>query len=115
MKTIRVALLLSLVGLVTMACIRLEIGFVVNEDGSGVISYQVALKDAVMAMSDLAGEGEDFNLLEEMGDPPPGVEVQDYEEDGYTGVIITASVADFSDEEAVEAVLRVCLKSISAC
>ena len=105
MKTIRLALLLSLVGLVTMACIRIEIGFVVNEDGSGVISYQVALKDAVIAMSDLAGEGEEFNLLDEMGDPPPGVEVQDYEEDGYTGVIIMASVSDFADAKAVEAVL----------
>ncbi len=105
MKNIRLMLLLSLVGLVTMACVRFEIGFVVNEDGSGVISYQVALQDEVVAMADLAGEGDDFNLVDEMEDLPPGAEVQEYEEDGYTGVIVTVPIADFSDEQAVDAVL----------
>ncbi len=101
MKTIRLALVLSLVGLATMACVRFEIGFVVNEDGSGVISYQVAVKDEVVAMADLAGEGDDFSLMDEFGDLPSGAEVQDYEEDGFTGVIISVPVDDFSNWEEV--------------
>lgn len=105
MKTIRLALLLSLVVLVTAACVRLEVGFIVNDDGSGVFNYQVALKEEVMAMADMAGERGDFNFMDELGELPPGAEVKDYEEDGYTGVIITAPISDFSDAEAVEAVL----------
>ena len=101
MKTIRLALVLSLVGLATMACVRFEIGFVVNEDGSGVINYQVAVKDEVVAMADLAGEGDDFSLMDEFGDLPSGAEVQDYEEDGFTGVIISVPVDDFSNWEEV--------------
>ena len=106
MKTIWLALLLSLVGLVTMACARFEIGVVVNEDGSGVINYQVALKDELMAMAGMAGEGEDFNFMDELGDLPAGAEVQDYEEDGYTGVTVTVPISDFTDAEAVGEVLN---------
>ena len=103
MKTIRLALLLSLVVVATAACVRLEVGFIVNDDGSGVFNYQIAVKDEVSAMADMAGEG--FSMADELGELPPGAEVQDYEEDGYTGVIVTVPISDFSDAEAVWAVL----------
>ena len=100
MKTIWLALLLLLVGLVTMACIRFEIGFVVNDDGSGVINYQVAIKDD---FAELGGEEIDFS--EELGDLPPGVEIEEYSEDGFTGAVVTIPIADFSDTEEVKAAI----------
>ena len=100
MKTIRLALLLSLVGLVTMACIRFEVAFTVNEDGSGTVRYQIAIKDDMMELA-----GEDLDVSEEVGDLPEGAEVQEYSEDGYTGVVVTVPIADFSDMEKVRTAL----------
>ncbi len=100
MKTIRLALLLSLVGLVTMACIRFQVAFTVNEDGSGTVRYQIAIKDDMMELA-----GEDLDVSEEVGDLPEGAEVQDYSEDGYTGVVVTVPIADFSDMEKVRTAL----------
>ena len=105
MKTIWLALLLALVGLVTMACIRFEIAFVVNDDGSGVFRYQLAVKEELMALGEMTDGDASFNMLDEMGDLPPGAEVQDYSEDGYTGVIISVPVDDFSNWEEVSEAL----------
>ena len=60
MKTIRLALLLSVVALVTTACFRLEVAFTVNEDGSGIVRYQIAVKEDLMELG-----GEELNLSEE--------------------------------------------------
>ena len=84
MKTIRLALILSIIALVTTACFRIELAFTVNDDGSGTVSYQIAVNDALIELG-----GEDLNFSEELGDLPPGAEVQDYSEDGYTGVVVT--------------------------
>ena len=100
MKTIRLALALSFVALVTTACFRLEVAFTVNDDGSGTVRHQIAVKDALIGLG-----GEDINFAEELGDLPPGAEVQDYSEDGYTGVVVTIPIADFSDMGEVEKAL----------
>ena len=100
MKTIRLALLLSVVALVTTACFRFEVAFTVNEDGSGIVRYQIAVKEDLMELG-----GEDLNLSEEVGDLPPGAEFQEYSEDGYTGVVVTVPIDDFSDMERVQAAL----------
>ncbi len=97
MKTIRLALILSIIALVTTACFRIELAFTVNDDGSGTVSYQITVNDALMELG-----GEDLNFFEELGDLPPGAEVQDYSEDGYTGVVVTVPITDFSDMVEVE-------------
>lgn len=100
MTTIRLAVLLSLVGLVTMACIRFEAAFTVNEDGSGTVRYQIAIKDDLMELG-----GEDMDISEEVGDVPEGAEVQEYSKDGYTGVVVTVPIADFTDMDKVRTAL----------
>ena len=105
MKTIRLVLLLLLVGLVTMACVRVEIGIVVNDDGSGVFSYQIAVQEEVMALGALTGEELDMPTLEDMGDVPAGTEMLEFREDGYTGFVISVPIDDFTDAGAMEAFL----------
>ena len=100
MKTIRLTVLLSLIALVTTACLRFEVAFTVNEDGSGTVRYQMAFYEELMIWG-----GEDLDLTEELGDLPPGAEVQEYSEDGYTGVVVTVPIDDFSDMEKVQAAL----------
>ena len=100
MKTVRLALLLSLIVLVTTACFRFEVAFTVNEDGSGIVSYQIAIKEDLMGLA-----GEELDLSEEVGDLPTGAEAQEYSEDGYTGVVVTVPIDDFSDMEKVQAAL----------
>ena len=97
MKTIRLALILSIIALVTTACFRIEFAFTVNDDGSGTVSYQIGVNEALMELG-----GEDLNFFEALGDLPPSAEVQDYSEDGYTGVVVTVPITDFSDMVEVE-------------
>lgn len=97
MKTIRLAFTLSLIALVTAACVRIEVAFTVNDDGSGTVRYQVAFTDALMGLA-----GEELDLSELAEDMPPEAEVQEYSEGGYTGVVITVPIADFSDMREVE-------------
>ena len=82
------------------ACFRLEVAFTVEEDGSGTVSYLMGVKEDLMALG-----GEEFNLSEEVGDLPPGAAFQEYSEDGYTGVVVTVPIDDFSDMEKVQAAL----------
>ena len=86
--------------MITTACFRLEVAFTVEEDGSGTVRYQIAVKEDLMGLG-----GEDLNLSEEVGDLPPRAEVQEYSEDSYTGVVVTVPIADFSDTEKVQAAL----------
>ena len=119
MKTIRLVLILSLIALVTSACFRVEFAFIVDDDGSGVIRYQIAIREDVMAVSDLLelsdfGEvGESLNLTDEFDDLPPGAEVREYSEDGYRGLAVTAPISDFTDMEEVETVLSEVTESTS--
>lgn len=100
MKTVRLAFILSLIALLTTACFRFEVAFTVNEDGSGIVSYQIAVKEDLMGLA-----GEELDLSEEVGDLPPGAEFQEYSEDGYTGVVVTVPIDDFSDMEKVQSAL----------
>ena len=97
MKTVQLAFTLSLIALVTAACVRIEVAFTVTDDGSGTVRYQVAFTDALMGLA-----GEELDLSELAEDMPPEAEVQEYSEGGYTGVVITVPIADFSDMREVE-------------
>ena len=105
MRTIWLVLLLLLVGLVTMACIRFEIGIVVNDDGSGIFSYQIAVQEEVLTLGALTGEEIGMPTPEEMEDLPRGSEIMEYREDGYTGFVISLPIDDFTDAGAMEAFL----------
>ncbi|MDE2836230.1 MAG: hypothetical protein OXL97_01800 [Chloroflexota bacterium] len=95
------ALLLPLAVLATTGCFRIEIAFLVNDDGSGAIRYTVGVSDQVTAMMEAEGmEAEGGSLVEEE-DLPPGAEVHDYSEDGYTGVVFTVPFTDYAEIKSI--------------
>ncbi|MYA50326.1 MAG: hypothetical protein F4Y25_06280, partial [Chloroflexi bacterium] len=95
------ALLLPLAVLATTGCFRIEIAFLVNDDGSGAVKYTVAVSDQFTAMMEAEGmEAEEGSLVEE-GDLPPGAEVHDYSEDGYTGVVFTVPFTDYAEIKSI--------------
>lgn len=85
------ALLLPLAVLVTTGCFRIEMSFVVNDDGSGVVAYTIGTSDEFTALTDSSG-GE----LDEEG-LPPGAVAREYSEDGYTGYVITVPFTDYAE------------------
>ena len=104
MNPIRAAIAIGIFSLIATACVRAELGFIVNEDGSGIFSYQLAFKDEIAMVSDVLDGDDGFDLVDESDDLPPGSEVREYAEDGYTGVTVSIPVSDFSDLEELDAV-----------
>ena len=90
-------LLLSIVASAALGCIRFDLSIVVNDDGSGVLGYNIAVNDALLTF----GGSEGFGLQEELPlegeDLPPGTEVSEYREDGYSGFSITVPFADYAE------------------
>lgn len=85
------ALLLAALALALSGCIRVDLAFRVDEDGSASFSGILAYSDALVAMAgDAAGDLIDGSGL------PAGAAVEDYRADGYRGVSFTRSgdVAD---------------------
>ena len=74
-------LLLAVTAFSMVGCIRYELGFVVNADGSGALSMLVAISDQFAAMTGTTTE-------EALGIPEglPGAEISEYSEDGFTGI-----------------------------
>lgn len=95
------ALLLPLAVLATTGCFRVELSFLVNDDGSGTVKYTVAVSDQFTAMMEAEGmEAEEGSLVEEE-DLPPGAEVREYSEDGYTGVVFTVPFTDYAEISSI--------------
>lgn len=90
---LRLAILVPLVIVATAACLRVDVAFIINEDGTGVIDYTLAVSDD---LADYAGE-DDLDFTEDLGDLPEGAGVREYSEDGYTGVVVSIPVDDFTD------------------
>ncbi len=89
------ALLLPLAVLLTTGCFRIEMSFVVNEDGSGVVGYTVGISDEFTAlMNSMEGTSMDTADLPQ---GPPGSEVREYSEDGYTGFVMTLPFTDYAE------------------
>ncbi len=93
------ALLLPLAVLATTGCFRIEVAFLVNDDGSGTVKYTVAVSDQFTAM--MEAEGMEEGSLVEEEDLPPGAEVRDYSEDGYTGVVFTVPFTDYAELNSI--------------
>ena len=93
-RRVSLVLLLSLAALAMLGCIRMELSIVVNDDGSGVLGYNVAVSDALLTLGEGVGDST-FGLKDE--DLPPGTTVKDYRHDGYSGVTITVPFADYAE------------------
>ena len=103
--TFRLLALLCLFGVLAIAgCIRVEIAISVNDDGSGVIGYTIAISDEFREFSGSMGDD-----LETLGLPseddleglPAGSEIQEYLEDGYLGFVVSIPFDDPSHLESV--------------
>lgn len=75
-------LVLAVTAFSMVGCIRYELGFVVNADGSGAMNVLMALSDQVTAMTGMTTE----DALGLGGQPPPGATVEEYSQDGFTGI-----------------------------
>ena len=86
------ALLLPLAALAMAGCFRVELAFLLNDDGSGVVQYTFAISDQMAAFMDIE---EEINVEEE--DLPSGAESREYAEDGYTGLVISIPFTDYAE------------------
>ena len=89
-RRLPVALLTALCAFVLTGCIRIEMTFTVDEDGSGTVDMVVAVDEALLAASDESAE----DMFGEAGDLPPGAVVDAYREDGFVGQRMRVPVAD---------------------
>ncbi len=83
-------LLLAVTAFSMVGCIRYELGFTVNADGSGVMSALVAISDQFTAMT--GSTTEQALDLDEGG--LPGAEISEYSEDGFTGIQMAVPFAN---------------------
>lgn len=95
-RRLPVALLTALCAFVLMGCIRVELSFTVEEDGSGVVDMVVAVDESLLAAADESPD----DMLGDVDDLPPGAVVDAYREDGFVGQRIRMPVADM--EQAAE-------------
>lgn len=86
--------LLILAALSTLGCIRIDLSIIVNDDGSGVLGYNIAVSDTLLMLGEGMGDST-FGLLDE--DLPSGTTVKEYSEDGYSGVTISVPFADYAE------------------
>lgn len=78
-------LLLAVTAFSMVGCIRYEIGFTVNDDGSGSMSVLLAISDQITAMTGMGAE----DALPLDPSALPGTAVDAYSEDGFTGTRVT--------------------------
>ncbi len=84
------ALLMALAAFVLAGCIRVELTFTVEEDGSGTVGMLAAIDEALLAASDESAE----EMFGEVDDLPPGAVVEEYREDGFVGQRMSVPVPD---------------------
>lgn len=89
-RRLPVALLTALCALVLTGCIRVELSFTVDEDGSGTVDMVVAVDEALLAASDESAD----DMFGDVDDLPPGAVVDEYREDGFVGQRISVPVPD---------------------
>ncbi len=84
------ALLMALCAFLLAGCIRVEVTFTVNEDGSGAVDTVVAVDEALLALSDESVA----DLAPNIDDLPPGAVVDEYHEDGFVGQVVSVPFPD---------------------
>ncbi len=91
-RRLPVALLTALCTFVLAGCIRVELSFTVNEDGSGTVGMLAAFDEALLGLSDQSAD----DLFGGIDDLPPGAVVDEYREDGFVGRIVSVPVPDMT-------------------
>ena len=86
------ALLLALAAVAMAGCFRVELAFLLNDDGSGVVQYTFAISEEVVGLIDIE---EEITVEEEA--LPPGAQSREYTEDGYTGFVVTMPFTDYAE------------------
>ena len=99
-------LLLAALAIALVGCIRAEIAIKVNEDGSGAVTVLAAFdQDAFESLADDFGDGATPELpsFDDLAatDLPEGVSIEEYDEDGFTGVRSTFPFAATDDIASV--------------
>ena len=83
-------LLLAVVAFSMVGCIRYELGFTVNADGSGALSALVAISDQFTQAT-----GSTAEQALGLGDESlPGAEITEYKQDGFTGIQMSVPFAN---------------------
>ena len=95
-RRLPVALLTALCAFVLTGCIRVELSFTVDEDGSGTVDVVVAVDEALLAASDQSAD----DIFGDVDDLPPGAVVDEYRADGFVGQRMSVPVPDM--EQAAE-------------
>ena len=91
-RRLPLALLMALCAFVLTGCIRLEVTFTVEEDGSGAMEMVVALDEALLALSEQSPD----DLTGNVDDLPPGATVDEYREDGFVGQVVSVPIPDMT-------------------
>ena len=89
--------MLALCAVVLTGCIRVEISFTVDDDGSGAVAVVMALSDEFIdALVEIGGPANDDGSF--LGDIRhiPGAIVEEYREDGFSGERLTITVPDMT-------------------
>ncbi len=89
-RRLPVALLTALCAFVLTGCIRIEMTFTVEEDGSGAVEIVAAVDEGLLAASDESAE----DMFGDVDDAPPGSVVEEYREDGFVGQRMSVPVPD---------------------
>ena len=95
-RRLLVAPLAALCAFVLAGCIRLEVTFTVEEDGSGAMEMVVALDEALLALSQQSPD----DLIGNLDDLPPDATVDLHREDGFVGQVVSVPIPDM--EQAAE-------------
>ena len=74
-------LLLAVTAFAMTGCLRYELSISLNDDGSGVMGTVIAISDAFTELTGASSEE-----LVPTADLPPTVDVQEYRQDGFTGI-----------------------------
>ena len=82
-------LLLGLTAFAMTGCLRFEMAISINDDGSGVFGTIVAISDV---FTEATGASPEEGIPTD--DLPPGAEVSEYREDGFTGIELAIPFAN---------------------
>ena len=91
-RRLPLALLMALCAFVLTGCIRLEVTFTVEEDGSGAMEMVVALDESLLALSEESPD----DLTGNLDELPPGATVDEYREDGFVGQVVSVPIPDMT-------------------
>ncbi len=100
-RRLPVALLTALCAFVLTGCVRIEMTFTVDEDGSGTAAVLMAIDESLLALSGESAADLFGDIDEEIDDRPPGAVVDEYRAEGFVGQRMSVPVPDMTDNQLV--------------